>query len=42
MARKLEVSASLSGIETQVGECINCKARMEWAGTENKPNQRRK
>jgi hypothetical protein len=41
VTRKLEVHSSLSGIEAQVGKCINCKAGMERACTENEPNQRR-
>ena len=39
VTRKLEVRSSLSGIEAQVGECINCKAGMERASTEHEPDQ---
>jgi hypothetical protein len=41
MTRKLEVCSPLSGVEAQVGKCINCEARMEWTGVESESNQTR-
>ena len=41
VARKLKVCSPLSGVKAQVGERINCKARMEWPGTKNECNQTR-
>jgi hypothetical protein len=40
VARQLEVRSPLSGVEAQVRECIDGKARMEWAGAKNESDQR--